>query len=159
MTKKGIVSTTDNENRKARVLFPESNSITPELPIALHISEVKVNDTVLVEFWGSSLAEGIITENLSLTTPESIPTKLSQLENDAGFITADQVPQIAVSTYIHQQISPAQVWIISHNLGRFPAVTIVDSAGSIVLGDIEYISVQRVQISFTAAFAGKAYLN
>lgn len=94
MAKKGVISTVDMVTRKARVLFPESNSITPELPIALYISEVHVNDTVLVEFWGSSLAEGIITENLSVTIPLIIPTKTSQLENDVGFVTIDQIPGV-----------------------------------------------------------------
>jgi len=157
MAKKGIVSTADNENRKARVLFPESNSITPELPIALHISEVRVNDTVLVDFWGSSMAEGIITENLSVITPQSIPTKTSQLENDSGFVTVDQIPQ--ASTYTHTQIVPSQTWSINHSLGRFPPVAVVDSAGSVVLGDVKYLSADDIEISFTAAFAGKAYLN
>jgi len=155
--KKGIISTVDNESRKARVLFPETNSITPELPIALHISEVHVNDTVLVEYWGSSLAEGIITENLSSKTPLSTPTKLSQLENDAGYITANQAPE--ASTYTHAQIVPAQTWSINHGLGRYPAVAVVDSAGTLVLGEIQYLTENAIEIGFSAAFGGKAYLN
>jgi len=155
--KKGIISTTDNESRKARVLFPESNSITPELPMALHISEIHVNDTVLVEFWGNSLAEGIISENLSISTPQSIPTKISQLENDAGYITFAEVPQ--ASTYTHVQVVPSSIWTINHGLGRFPSVAIVDSAGSVVMGNIRYISLDTVEAEFSAEFGGKAYLN
>ena len=63
------------------------------------------------------------------------------------------------TTYSHQQIAPSQVWVINHELGRYPSVNVVDSAGTLVLGDIKYISENEIQVSFTAAFAGKVYLN
>ena len=63
------------------------------------------------------------------------------------------------STYTHSQIAPSQTWVINHELGRYPSVNVVDSAGTLVLGDIKYISEDEIQVSFTAAFAGKVYLN
>jgi len=86
-----------------------------------------------------------------------IPTKTSQLENDAGYVTKEEVLQ--ASTYTHNQISPISTWTITHNLSRFPSVTIVDSGGNVVNGDIQYISENQIKISFSAAFAGKAYIN
>jgi hypothetical protein len=38
-------------------------------------------------------------------------------------------------------------------------VAVVDSAGSVVFGDVVYISANVVSITFVAAFGGKAYLN
>lgn len=86
-----------------------------------------------------------------------VPTKTSQLENDIGFVTADQIPQ--VSTYTHNQIAPADNWVIEHKLRRHPSVTVVDSGNSVVIGDVNYTSDNEVVITFTAAFSGKAYLN
>lgn len=57
------------------------------------------------------------------------------------------------------QMSPAEVWHIEHNLHKFPAVTVVDSGGTCVVGDTEYIDEDNVKITFQSAFAGKAYLN
>ena len=57
------------------------------------------------------------------------------------------------------QMSPLAVWHIEHPLRKFPAVTVVDSGGSVVIGDIEYIDDANVTITFQSAFAGKAYLN
>lgn len=57
------------------------------------------------------------------------------------------------------QTTPAQEWVIQHNLDKFPAVTIVDSAGSVVIGDITYIDKDNVKLTFKGAFSGKAYLN
>ena len=66
---------------------------------------------------------------------------------------------IQVSTYTHNQIVPLSVWTITHNLKKYPSVTVVDSSGSVVVGDVKYLSENELQVSFSGAFAGKAYLN
>jgi len=68
-------------------------------------------------------------------------------------------PANAHATYTHTQASASSIWTITHNLNCFPSVTVVDSAGSVVTGDVEYISATVVRVTFVAAFAGKAYLN
>jgi hypothetical protein len=50
-------------------------------------------------------------------------------------------------------------WAIQHNLGFYPAVTVVDSAGSTVIGDVSYESANALTINFTASFSGVAYLS
>lgn len=62
-------------------------------------------------------------------------------------------------TYVHTQMQAQAVWQIAHNLNKFPSVDIVDSAGSVVMGDIRYIDRNNLTVSFTAGFAGTAYLN
>ena len=64
-----------------------------------------------------------------------------------------------VSTFIHNQSSASTSWEITHNLHTFPSVTVVDSAGTVVNGDIEYNSDIKITLTFSAAFSGKAYLN
>lgn len=84
--------------------------------------------------------------------------KTSQLQNDAGFITAADIPKI--NTYTHNQITASNVWDVKHNLNRYPSsLSIVDSAGNVVLGDVKNISVNELIISFTTAFAGNAYIS
>ena len=63
------------------------------------------------------------------------------------------------SRYTHTQITPMAVWEIEHNMGKFPSVTVTDSAGSMVTGEVEYIDRNTVQLSFSGAFSGFAYLN
>ena len=41
--------------------------------------------------------------------------------------------------FLYQQTRPSKDWEITHNLGRKPSVTIVDSADSMVGGDVEYL--------------------
>lgn len=62
-------------------------------------------------------------------------------------------------TYVHHQQIPTDTWFIQHNLGRYPGVTVVDSAGSVVVGDPQYNDNTSITIRFSTAFSGKAYLD
>ena len=62
-------------------------------------------------------------------------------------------------TYIHTQMTAASVWKIEHNLSKFPSVSVVDSAGSVVVGECTYVDKDNIKLVFSSAFAGYAYLN
>ena len=61
--------------------------------------------------------------------------------------------------YVHTQSTPAASWTVSHNLGKRPAVVVVDSAEDVVYGDIQYIDDNTITLTFSGAFSGKAYFN
>lgn len=61
--------------------------------------------------------------------------------------------------YRHVQGAAAITWAIDHPLDKYPAVSVVDSGGTLVEGNVLYESPSRVIITFTAAFAGQAFLN
>lgn len=61
--------------------------------------------------------------------------------------------------FVFSQLTPATTWNIEHPLNKFPSVTVVDSGGSFVVGEITYIDTSNVTVTFQSAFAGKAYLN
>lgn len=61
--------------------------------------------------------------------------------------------------YEHDQISPAAVWSVTHSLGKHPSVTVVTSSGDEVEGAVHHIDTDSLTITFTAAFAGRAYCN
>jgi hypothetical protein len=85
------------------------------------------------------------------------------------YVTDDAVSVVSVGTqgpagparqtYIHNQNQASQTWIINHNLGQYPSVVVIDSAGSAIISDVQYDSEYQVTVRFSAAFAGKAYLN
>lgn len=66
---------------------------------------------------------------------------------------------VSDTTYIHYQSSSSSVWIITHDLGKYPSVSIVDSSGTIVYGDVKYNDENKLTVTFTSAFSGRAYLN
>lgn len=61
--------------------------------------------------------------------------------------------------YVHEQGIASNEWHIKHNLNKHPSVTIVDSAGNEVIGQVHYVDLNNVIITFTSQFSGKAYLN
>ena len=64
----------------------------------------------------------------------------------------------ANSTVVHDQSSANATWTMTHNLGRYPAIDIIDSAGNHVIGDIKHNSVNQAVATFDNAFAGKAII-
>lgn len=61
--------------------------------------------------------------------------------------------------FTHNQLSASAVWTINHNLGTYPVLVIVDSAGTVVIGDVSYASSNQMVVTFSAPFAGNAYLS
>jgi|SRR3990170_2078783 len=79
---------------------------------------------------------------------------------EVGVIGPQGPPGSSVATYVHDQAIPAATWTIVHNLGYPPNVTVVDSSGREVVGDVTYpIPNTTVEIEFSSAFGGKAYLS
>jgi hypothetical protein len=62
-------------------------------------------------------------------------------------------------SYIFTQAVPSTTWTVSHNLEKFPSITVIDSGNTVVIGQYTYINNNNVTLTFSAAFAGKAYLN
>lgn len=61
--------------------------------------------------------------------------------------------------FLYTQNTPSATWTISHNLTFHPNVTVVDSGGSVVEGEISYPNPATVLLTFAAAFSGTAYLS
>jgi len=64
-----------------------------------------------------------------------------------------------VFTFVHNQMVPSAIWTISHNLGGFPAITVVDSSGRQVEGSVEYVDLNTLVVTFEGSFAGQAYMS
>lgn len=61
--------------------------------------------------------------------------------------------------YEYVQITPTSIWVINHPLMFRPNVTVVDSAGFEVLGDVSYPLPGRVVVEFSSQFGGTALLS
>jgi hypothetical protein len=74
-------------------------------------------------------------------------------------------PELPLSTFavtnrfIFIQSTPADEWVINHSLGGRPSISIVDSAATLVIGEVVYVSDTQVIVRFTAPFSGFAYLT
>ena len=82
---------------------------------------------------------------ITLTQPASNEITIASLNDDANFVFTQGIP--------------SATWNITHNLGKFPSVSVVDTADQLMYGDTEYINENSLTITFSAPFSGKAYLN
>lgn len=81
-------------------------------------------------------------------------------------IQGDQGPQgpkgdaaEAGGTYRHVQSVPMATWMVEHNLGFYPNVTVVDSSKREVMGEVQYINQNSLQLIFSGGFSGEAYCS
>jgi hypothetical protein len=61
--------------------------------------------------------------------------------------------------YVHDQSVASAVWTVAHNLGKHPSVSVVDTSGREVTGEVEHVDANNVELTFSAPFSGTAYLN
>lgn len=50
-------------------------------------------------------------------------------------------------------------YTVNHNLGKYPAVTVIDSAGDEVIGDVEYLDLNTLRVVFSAPLSGRVTCN
>jgi hypothetical protein len=86
----------------------------------------------------------------------------SSLENESNYLISLLQYDYLAATDKHfefTQASPSITWTVNHDLNKFPSVTVVDSAGTQVFGDVDHTDNDNLTITFINQFSGKAYLN
>jgi hypothetical protein len=75
---------------------------------------------------------------------------------DTGGVSRVDPDSIA---YHHVQGLSSSTWDVVHGLGFHPNVTVMDSAGSMVEGELEHLSKNQLRVTFSAPISGNAYLS
>lgn len=117
----------------------------------------------------------IVNEDVAnlVTVNQDAPNNVIVVEDTANrvIVNQDAPNQVAVrigvplSTsvitrrFVFSQDSPSAAWAIEHPLGGRPSITVVDSSGTVVIGEVTYISDTQIMVEFTAPFSGFAYLT
>ena len=91
----------------------------------------------------------VVNDVILITTPSGT--------QDFGTAQGSLEPQALAYEHVQNLVSAS--WVITHNLGFKPNVTVVDSAGTIYEGEITYTNLNSLTVSFSQAFSGKAYLS
>jgi hypothetical protein len=108
------------------------------------------------------------TKQSTITVPVPQPSSITvapppvlsiTVQETAGvqIITAGtQGPPAATQTYLHTQSAPSAEWIVNHNLGFKPDVTLLDSGSQVFQADIVHISVNQLRVIMATPTAGTA---
>lgn len=111
--------------------------------------------------------------NVVTVSPDPPANNVVITEDTASIVLVDQdapnqvVVRIGSSStlseltkrHVHAQASPSSTWNITHDLGGRPSVMVVDSANTVVVGEVTYVSNTQITVSFTVPFSGYAYLT
>jgi hypothetical protein len=162
---------TDSTGNFSVDLFPTTRANKPVAYL------VHVHNTAIVDFY-SELQEGNNTiswlDFMAYGRPPNpqekilIQAYLDTLVNDSETVPnktwssqkiQQQFDTFAPQQYTHDQQVSSDVWDVTHNMNRYPVVVVIDSSGSVVTGEVTYITNNRVKIEFSAPFGGKAYFS
>ena len=88
-------------------------------------------------------------------TVKYLAQKVEEIESKQALLGK----QTSDKSFTFTQYQSSDTWTITHNLNKFPSVQVQDSAGTNVMGEIYYNSLDQLTLRFSAAFSGKAYLN
>lgn len=61
--------------------------------------------------------------------------------------------------FIYYQETASTQWIINHPMNKLPAISVVDTAGRAVVGEVDFVSLSKIVLHFSLPFSGKAILN
>lgn len=114
---------------------------------------------VSLEWRGPNLITTEWIKRRGLTSLDSIETKIAVISGPRGpkGDTGDlNVSGTAAFTWI--QNDAQTTWLIPHNLGRYPSVTVMDNAKRVIYGDVSYVDINLVQIDFAYPMSGTAYI-
>ena len=139
------------------VAITTGGTISEELTQAIALADLRIEN--LTSLLDGESSGHVIEDSDGVTLPHRSVLKISgatifdDSANDTTLVT------VTSATYRHNQISAQSTWTIQHNLSKYPSVTVVDSSGEVVGGDVLYLDNNSVQVKFSGAFSGKAYLN
>lgn len=77
----------------------------------------------------------------------------------AGVTQTDVQALIKNARYVHTQGVPSAAWIIRHNLGWYPSVTLIDMSQNVFYGNVSYIDTNTCEVTLAGETSGYAYIN
>ncbi len=131
--------------------FSDDNWVADNDKYKLTLSGVPIVDAIYKGTWSSK--ELVANVDIKTTDSGSVITSYEAFD---GFVLA---AVNVLGTYEHEQTVASDEWIIDHNTGHYPSVTLVDSSNVVMDGTVQYVSLNRVKVTFTQPVTGFAYLR
>lgn len=101
----------------------------------------------------NNIKVNVTNKQLKVELGTSGPQGIQGAQGPSGSVSYGQLGTV------FDQASASTTWLINHNLGFYPSITVVDSAGTVVEGNYSYPNATTIIANFSNAFSGKAYLS
>lgn len=90
---------------------------------------------------------------INLTGNNTVPTNTSDWEIFTEASASGDLNEV------FEQNTPASTWVVVHNMGKFPAPTVLDSTDTVVIGDVIFPDPTTIIFNFSKQITGKVFLN
>lgn len=140
-------------NKNSRVdASDKAQELADILPQLVHLEPIthsKINslvklDDLIGQYWRYQIYVDVFARRQTLDVPLQYPIIVDDVVDDLNF----------VFNFTNQSTI-----VVNHNLGKYPSVQVVDSAGDDVELDIEYNDLNTLTLTASAAFTGTVYCN
>lgn len=130
-----------------------------------HVSEnlriTKVSRPILIKKVGGKGEKG--DQGLQGLTGEGLPTggtdgQVLHKASNADYDLEWKTPSFEDKNFT-LNFTVLDTVLVQHNLHKYPAVTVVNSAGDTVIGGVEYLDDDALLITFSAPFSGRVICN
>ena len=126
------------------------------------------------ERFGKEFTEWMLKEKNNLTDEqgagEEIPIYTGSLSEVVSLIDKDIIDLHIIindiingenpyGSYVHRQSMPSDTWMVHHELGYYPSVTVVDRYGVEFECFVQHVDKDNAILKFMGGFSGKAYLS
>jgi hypothetical protein len=162
-----VFVTEANEVVEGTVVAPTAIVVTANQTV-VEVADTEATATVQENALNLSVAPSGTTVAVAVPTVEVIAVGMQGPQGIQGPVGATGapgatgamgLPGLAGGVVVFTQSTPSASWTINHNLGFIPEVVVLDSANDMVEGDIDYVNNDTLILTFSAAFAGTAYVQ
>ena len=134
---------------------------TPLITSYIIITDVKDISNYGIFSWDSAALKFETTDfwDIGLTHVVSSGSLENTKDYFISLLTYNATGSSGDKNFVFTQAASSAVWTVTHDLNKYCAVSVVDTAGTVVNGRVEYDSLNQVTITFSAAFSGQAFCN
>lgn len=111
-----------------------------------------------IEYYGVEAIKQDVLKSTLKNISDEVEKHVSGINDTVRTTAEEYLKELQTARVIQQQV-PLAEWEIKHDLDGYPVVTVIDSSGEKVVGDVTYISKQKLKINFTSEFSGKVVLT
>lgn len=129
-------------------IIPPGGYVTPDGVQTLTNKTIDAEKNNIQNINVQNFKEGLVRENVR---------DVDSASND--YLVTEKAVALANDTFVFEQAEASDVWVVVHNLNKYPSVMLVDSAGTQFIAPVNYDSRNQLTVYINGRTTGKVLLN
>lgn len=124
--------------------------------MAQSLSQITIGNQEIIVADDAPDVSGLAAEIGSIASVPGVGVYVKALAGDFDWV---KLITTASESYTHTQTVPADIWTVTHNLGKRVSVSVTDSTDQAIVAQITWIDDNTVQVDFNGLMTGYVYCN